>query len=411
MPVSTYDPENGEIGFESELGHPAGSFNRYNYQFLNLRDGMTEPGTWYADLDDGWVYYYPEEADGDSFTGIIPAANTLIRIDGGANITLSDIELSFSGAERVISGLRSINLNGAIEVWDSKNISLLNLNIHDCSGNGIKVMNSENSEISCCRITSMGAGGIFTHNCVDERICFNHICDIGLSAYSSIGIHAGGRSMLVWVLDGKPREHGRTELRGNRIERVPYCGITCNGGPHIIEGNVLADCMMKLNDGGAIYVSRGERTILRKNRAVGSYIGRQKKAYYFDEGGHECLFEGNESFGIETAYGDHLCEKMVIRKNHFECDGDFMFSFSACKDYEIYENVIAAGNKIKIEVELEEPAADKSADYIRQYLDDHFRFYDNIIIAKEENAFVTAYDEKFEYNIEKEGAANGKTED
>ena len=52
-----------------------------------------------------------------------------------------------------------------------------------------------------------------------------------------------------------------------------------------------------------------------------------------------------------------------------------------------------------------------SADYIRQYLDDHFRFYDNIIIAKEENAFVTAYDEKFEYNIEKEGAANGKTED
>ena len=398
VPVSAYDKESGEITFASELGHPAGSFGKNIYQFLNLRDGMTEPGMWYADLTNGWIYYYPAAEEGDSFKGVVPVASTLIRISGGENITLSDIELSFCGSERVTSGLRSINFNGAVEVFDSKSITIHNLNIHDCSGNGIKVMNSENNKINCCQIKSMGAGGIFTHNCGDEMICFNNVKDIGLAAFSSIGIHAGGRSMLVWVIDGKPQEHGCTILRGNRIEGVPYCGITCNGGPHIIENNTVIDFMTKLEDGASIYVSRGDRVIVRGNSAFGNYNGDKKKAYYFDEGGRDCLFENNQAFGVKTAYGDHRCERMIVRHNHFECAEALRFSFHICSEYEIYENVIATENGMEMDLLIEDRG---SIEEMCKYLDDHIHFRNNIITAPSKIVDVTSfYGEKFEYTIE-----------
>lgn len=398
VPVSAYDKETGEITFASELGHPAGSFDKNIYQLLNLRDGMTEPGTWYADLTNNWIYYYPELEDGASFKGTIPVASTVIRIENSTNITLSDIEISFSGSERVTSGLRSINLSGAVEVWNSENITMRDLYIHDCSGTGIKIMSSKNNNINCCRIETMGAGGIFTHDCADEMICFNNIKDIGLDAYSSIGIHAGGRSMLVWVLDGKPEEKGSTILRGNRIEGVPYCGITCNGGPHIIENNTIIDFMTKLDDGGSIYVSRGDRVIVRGNSAFGIQKGTRKKACYFDEGGRDCLFENNKTFGIVTAYGDHKCERMTVRHNHFECADSIRFAFNLCSDYEIYENVIVTKNGLEMDLQL---LNECSIDNMRQYLDEYIHFRNNIIIAKSKTVDVTSFfGEKFEYQIQ-----------
>lgn len=398
VPVLSYDSDKGEITFESELGHPAGTFGKYNYQFLNLRDGMNAPGTWYADLENKWIYYYPTADDNTPLIGIVPTAETLIRINNGENITVSDTELSFCGAKRVTSGLRSVNLNGAVEVRNSKNVTLNDLHIHDCSGHGIKEMNCKDSKIGCCEISSMGAGGIFTHNCENEEICFNDIRDIGLSAFSSIGIHAGGRSMLVWVLDGKPVERGLTILRSNKITGAPYCGITCNGGPHIIENNTILDFMTKLDDGGAIYVSRGDRVIMCGNKAVGSYNGNRKKAYYFDEGGHDCLFERNESYGIKTAYGDHLCERMTVRQNHFECKEHIRFSFCLCKEYDIYDNVFATDKGMEIELEL---LNKQPVEKMREYLDEHIHFKNNIIISPSNVFEVSCNGEQFCYPFEK----------
>ena len=248
VPIKSIDRLRGEITLCSPMTHPAGTFGKKDVQFINIREGMTACGTWYFDAAEGYVYYYPEN-DEQIISAVIPVQERLIRIKGSRNITIRNTELSDCSTPRVSSGLRSANLGGVIEIENSERIFLSGLNIHDASGHGIKLTGVKGHRIENCKIYNMGGGGIFTHASEDEEISGNEITDIGLFAYSSVGIHAGGRSMLVWVLEGKPRERGKTVIRGNRVERAPYCAITCNGRGHVIEDNTVVDFMQRLHDG------------------------------------------------------------------------------------------------------------------------------------------------------------------
>ena len=392
VPIKSFDRTSGEITLASSLTHPAGSFDKRVFQLINIREGMTDLGCWYFDADEGYIYYYPERGAED-FHAVIPLVNTLIKINGASNITLMDIELSHCGSERVSSGLRSANLGGCVDIVDSSRIMLYSLKIHDSAGHGIKIVGSSAHRTLRCEIFNMGGGGIFTHACSEEEIRENNVRDIGLIAYSSVGIHAGGRSMLVWVLDGKPEERGTTLILGNRIERCPYCAITCNGEGHIIENNEVIDFMQRLSDGAGIYVSRGREVIVRRNYARASLVGRPNKSYYFDEGGYKCVCEENQSLGVESAYGDHRCRKMTVRKNHFESPGVLYLVFNNCRDYKIEENELIAGARLVIAVPQDGIESVKS---LVEFLKLHFHFRKNKLTAESPVPFVVGYGEQIE---------------
>lgn len=350
--VKEFDRESGKMTFASKPEHPAGAFERTQYKLINIRDGMYAPGSWYTDLSEGWLYYWPENDNIANLSGYVPALETMLSIKNAEDIVLSDMEFTLGNTVDVTSGLRSINLSGAVEIEDSRKITVKNLFIHDCAGHGVKVLKTKQHEVNGCVIENMGAGGIFTHECEDELICNNKINSIGLNAYSSIGIHAGGKSMLVWVQDGKFPEKGQTIIRSNKIENVPYCGITCNGGPHIVEYNTVIDSMSELEDGGAIYLSRANATVLRGNKLYGSYGGIMKKGVYYDEGGYACITERNEFHGMETPYSDHMCHAMKIMGNHFENDDILRLHFADSIGYEIENNVFVSNTDLHINVSL-----------------------------------------------------------
>lgn len=350
--VAEFNCESGKMTFKSKPEHPAGAFKRVQYRLLNLRAGMSKPGVWYTDLSEGWIYYWPQSDETEHFKAFVPALENIINIKNADNVILSGIEMMLANTADVTSGLRSINFGGAVTVENSENIIINNLYVHNGAGHGIKVLKSKNYEINGCLIEDMGAGGIFTHECEDELICNNKIKSIGLSAYSSIGIHAGGKSMLVWVQDGKVPEKGQTVIRSNTIENVPYCGITCNGGPHIVEYNTAVNCMSELEDGGAIYLSRAKETIVRGNKLYGNYGGLMKKGVYYDEGGCGCLSVRNEFYGMETPYGDHLCYGMKIIRNHFENDDILRLHFADSIGYEIEKNVFVSNSDLHMNISL-----------------------------------------------------------
>ena len=265
--IKDYDSTTGIITTKYPMGHPAGTFGKNQYQISNTRSGLKTPGTWCYDRKNKKIYYYPIVGEtAQNIKSIIPVSNSIIKVKNCKNITIENLKIKFSNSRcGKIAGLRAINPDGAIQVEQSENINIDMTEISFSGGQGIKFLNSKNISVSNCIITKCAACGIATYDCENELISYNEITDIGILDFSAVAIHAGGKSLLVYVLGGNITEKGQTIVEYNSIDNVPYCGITCSGDSHIIRNNKISRCMMILGDGGAIYCSRGNKTLIHEN--------------------------------------------------------------------------------------------------------------------------------------------------
>lgn len=341
--VRSFDRETGRLELASFLAHPGGAFDRQDYQLLNTRFALM-PGHWYYDRS-GRAAYYLAEADGER-TFRVPRSPGILRLEGCENVRVEGLTLSLANAETGrISGLRAVERGGALQAEDCRGFAARGLTIRACAGHGIKCVRCRDVEAAGCAVEDCGAGGIFTWECENEKISQNEIRRVGLRDYSAIGIHAGGKSVLPFVLDGKRPERGVTELIGNVIEDTPYCAVTCSGGPHRIEANRVSRCMLRLRDGAAIYCSRGERTVMRANFVRG-VSGDRAYAYYFDELSRDCLLEGNVSADVERPYHSHLTENVTLRDNVFLSAGELRLSLVRSAGFVWERNLLWAGGRI-----------------------------------------------------------------
>lgn len=187
--IKEYNKENGEIVTEYPMGHPAGAFGIQKYKLLNTKYGLTQKGTWCYVRKEKKIYYYPFDGENaENCKVMIPVSNSVIRIKNCENVTIENLKIMLSNSESgKIAGLRAINPLGAVQVENSTGVNLNMLEISFSGGQGIKCLKSKDVTIQNSVITQCASGGIFTHECENERIAYNHIENIRAVHTSFIG--------------------------------------------------------------------------------------------------------------------------------------------------------------------------------------------------------------------------------
>ena len=347
VPVKSYDRATGRVAFASPTEHPAGAFKNNDYLVRNVREGMV-PGRWYFDRKQSRVYYEPEKGEKQMAVIVSPLDNILLA-EGVKNLRVEGLAFRYTNPSFQRSGLRSINMPGAVECRDCENVVLENCSFRQLGGHGVKFLRCKNLRVCDSFFCETGAGGIFTHECEDELIARNVVKDIGRTFYASCSIHAGGKSLLVYIQDGRKQEKGCTKILNNVIDGSPYCGITCNGEGHAVQGNRISRCMTKLNDGAAIYCSRAIGMNVCDNVVTGvhSHNDGLAIAYDFDEFSENSVLRGNTAYDCFKPFLAHLARRIRVENNVFTCKDSLTVMLHGSENFLFKDNVFLTDGELE----------------------------------------------------------------
>jgi len=335
--VSAMDTKSHSLTFANPSSHPPGAFGVKKYVVWNIREGMTKPGQWYLDRTAGKVVYRPLPGE-DMAESLVfaPTIESIIRIRGtknkpAGNITIRGLTLSVTTTPLKAGGFGAGRFDGAVSIVSGENCHLLDLEIVNVGGQGIKVSGS-NLRIEGCYVHHTGACGI-RFGGVGTVVTNNHIHDVGLTYPSAIGLQGGGKD---------------NEISHNEIHDTPYTAINWGGERNRIENNLIYRAMLELHDGGGIYCFAGKGLVLRGNfiRDIPDTGGYGSSAYYLDERSENCIVEGNLSIRVARPTHNHMAKNNTIRNNVFICDEDARFTFPRSSDFVFERNIVYAKGKI-----------------------------------------------------------------
>jgi hypothetical protein len=338
--LSAIDTKSGTLTFASPSGHPPGAFGVKKYVVWNVREGMTRPGQWYLDRTAGKLVYWPLPGE-DMAKAVVfaPTIESIIQIQGtrdkpAKDITVRGLTLSVTTTPLEAGGFGAGKFDGAISVASAQNCRLLELEIVNVGGQGIKASGS-GLRIERCNVHHTGACGIRCSG-TSNVVIDNHIHDVGLTYPSAIALQGGGRDC---------------EISHNEVHETPYTAINWGGQNNRIEHNLIYHAMQELHDGAGIYCFAGKGLILRGNfiRDIIDTGGYGASAYYLDERSENCLVEGNLSVGIVRPSHNHMAKNNTIRNNVFISDADARLTFPKSSNYTVEKNVICAKGNIILE--------------------------------------------------------------
>lgn len=338
--ISAMDTVSHTLTFANPSGHPPGAFGVKKYVVWNVREGLKRPGQWYLDRSAGKVVYQPLPGEDMTKAEVFaPRIESIIRIEGtkdkpAGDITIRGITFSVTTTPLEAGGFGAGRFEGAITITSAQNCRLLELEILNVGGQGIKA-SGDNLRIERCHVHHTGACGI---RCRGTG-CFvsdNHIHDVGLTYPSAIAMQGGGRDCLI--------SH-------NEIHETPYTAVNCGGQNNRIEHNLIYHAMQELHDGAGIYCFAGNGLVLKGNfiRDIIDTGGYGASAYYLDERSENCLVEGNLSVGIARPSHNHMAKRNTIRNNVFISDADARLTFPKSSDYTVEKNIVYAKGKIVLE--------------------------------------------------------------
>lgn len=335
--VSAMDTESHTLTFANPSGHPPGAFGVKKYVVWNVRQGMNEPGQWYLDRTAGKVVYWPLPGEDMSKAEVFaPTIESIIRIRGSKNkpaknITIRGLVLSITTTPLKAGGFGAGRFDGAVSISSGQNCGLVDLEIVNVGGQGVKV-SGKNLRIENCHVHHTGACGI-KFSGAGSLITNNYIHDAGLTYPSAIGLQGGGKD---------------NQISHNEIHDTPYTAINWGGERNRIENNLIYRAMLKLHDGGGIYCFAGKGLVLRGNfiRDIPDTGGYGSSAYYLDERSENCLVEGNLSLRVARPTHNHMAKNNTIRNNVFICDEDARFTFPRSSDFVFERNIVYAKGKI-----------------------------------------------------------------
>ncbi|MHC4166504.1 MAG: right-handed parallel beta-helix repeat-containing protein [Planctomycetota bacterium] len=334
------DTESRTLTFSSPSSHPAGAFGVDKYVVWNVRQGLTQPGQFYLDRTAGKLVYWPLPGDGLTKAEVFaPAIESIIRIAGtkespAKDITIRGLKLSVTTTPLMAGGFGAGKFDGAVSVTNAENCRLIELEISNVGGQGVKA-SGNGLRVEKCHIHHTGACGV---RCIGTGcvVADNHIHDAGLTYPSAIALQGGGKDCLI--------SH-------NEIHDCPYTAINCGGERNWIVHNRIYHAMKELHDGGGIYCFAGKELVLKGNfiHDIIDTGGYGASAYYLDERSERCLVEGNLSTGIARPSHNHMAKNNTIRANVFVCDSDARITFPKSSGYIFENNVIYAKGKIVFE--------------------------------------------------------------
>ncbi len=335
--ISAMDTKSHTLTFSTPSGHPPGAFGVKKYLVWNVREGMTEPGRWYLDRTVGKVVYWPVPGEDMSKAEVFaPTIESIIQIKGtknkpATNITIRGLVLSVTTTPLKAGGFGAGRFKGAASIVAGENCSLVDLEIVNVGGQGIKV-SGNNLRIENCHVHHTGACGI-KFSGANSEVTNNYIHDVGLTYPSAIGLQGGGKD---------------NEISHNEIHDTPYTAINWGGQKNRIENNLIYRAMLELHDGGGIYCFAGKGLILRGNfiRDIPDTGGYGSSAYYLDERSENCIVECNLSLNVARPTHNHMAKNNAIRNNVFICNEDARFTFPRSSDFVFERNTVYAKGKI-----------------------------------------------------------------
>jgi hypothetical protein len=335
--VSAMDTKSHTLTFTNPSGHPPGAFGVKKYVVWNVREAMTKPGQWYLDRTGGRIVYWPLPGEDMSKAEVFaPTIESIIQIKGAKNkppkdITIRGLVLSVTTTPLKAGGFGAGRFEGAVSISSGQNCDLVDLEIVNVGGQGVKVSGS-NLRVEDCHVHHTGACGI-KFSGTGSVVRNNYIHDVGLTYPSAIGLQGGGKD---------------NEISHNEIHDTPYTAINWGGQRNRIENNLIYRAMLELHDGGGIYCFAGKRLVLRGNfiRDIPDTGGYGSSAYYLDERSENCLVEGNLSINVARPTHNHMAKNNNISNNVFICNEDARFTFPRSSDFVFEKNVVYAKGKI-----------------------------------------------------------------
>jgi hypothetical protein len=330
--VASNDTKSHILTFKTPSGHPPGAFGVKKYVVWNVREGMTQPGQWRLDRTAGTVVYWPLPTEDMGKAEVFaPVIESIIKIQGTNDITIRGLTLSVTTTPLEAGGFGAGRFDGAISVSSAENCRLIDLEILNVGGQGIKA-SGKRVNIERCHVHHTGACGISCSG-TEVAVTDNHIHDVGLTYPSALALQGGGKDSL---------------YSHNEIHDAPYTAINCGGQNNRIEHNLIYRAMTELHDGGGIYCFAGNGLVLAGNfiRDIVDTGGYGSSAYYLDERSQNCLVEGNLSIGIVRPSHNHMADNNTIRNNVFISSEDAHLTFPRSSGYTFEKNIIVAEGKI-----------------------------------------------------------------
>lgn len=157
------------------------------------------------------------------------------------------------------------------------------------------------SEISNCYFREVGGIAVFVNaSGIASTIHHNVFRNIGIFRNGGIGAQINLSAIKTGSVDSCYIHH-------NDIDSTGYCGISADGGYHLIERNIVKNAMLLNNDGAALksFGFATEYTTFRNNfvsksdgNTEGTYMGKfVTPGIYFDFNTHHSTIENNTVYG------------------------------------------------------------------------------------------------------------------
>lgn len=267
-------------------GTKSGGADARRYKIINALEELDAPGEWYYSPSYKKLYYYPENSD-----------------------SISSIMLVYDKKHDDVLE-NAYEENAIFNIHDTSYITVKNVSLQDCAGNGINIKDSANITVDGCEISDIykkamdvrntkkltvtncdiydceygiriDGGDFDTLTPSENVISYNKIHDIGTDIgtdFSSTYNHG------IYVSDvGYNIEH-------NELYNLPGFAVSANGNDATVRYNYIHDVCYDTNDVGAIYslekngLYRGYDISYNLIRNVRSYWnladGYDEKDYY-----------------------------------------------------------------------------------------------------------------------------------
>lgn len=261
----------------------------YGFYLDNKLSELDAPGEWYFDTLTNKIYFYPPGGVDPNTLNIYGSCLDYGVASSQSNITIRNIAFSY----QIQSAIR---FSGT-----TNNVQILSNDLIYGLVNGIQVDGiSSRYTINGNKLTGFNGRGIVFANTTQTTISDNIIKNIGLvQGYGFSGVN--GMTGIVLA------RGSNNIISVNNLDSIGYIGIRCDGSYNLVEKNIIRNCMLMLNDGGALYAYSESPSItfgtVWRHNIIDNVVGNI-----------EGYPSGNAYF-VVGIYMDHQAINMRIEKN------------------------------------------------------------------------------------------------
>lgn len=369
-PIESYDANSGKLVLKHASRYAIASEYEQaattKYYLSNLPCAFGEPNEFYLDVENGIVYYLPEDdMNVNALEGFIPTLNHLIDVKGAKDIRFIDLDLfctngdmtftkeNEKGEIEVVGGSVQAVVEGSASITfeQSQRCVLSDCHLHGLGIYAVEIKNvSKNIRIENCVIEDIGAGGIKIIGEADaeEEALMTSNCVVRNNIIRECGKrHTAGCGILICHANNN-------EISENEIYNIGYSGISAgfvwgygksNTYGNIIRKNHIHHIGGKISDLGGVYLlGKQEGTIVAENRIHDIYCATYNGCgIYLDEGTSYVIVENNVVYGTQTTcLSQHYGSYNLVRNNIFFSYGD-----SVCTDigrHELHDCILYENN-------------------------------------------------------------------